>query len=274
MKSYLLFIICLINYGLIANTPDVSVPYKFTKEGELKLHIFFPNGHRISDSKPVILFFFAGGWVGGEPKQFFRQCKYLASRGIVAISGEYRIEKKHGTSPKECVMDAKSAVRWVRINAEKLGVDPSRFIVGGGSAGGHIAAATATLSGYNETGEDTSVSCIPNALVLFNPVFDNGPGCFGHNKVKDYWQEISPKHNISTAVPPTIIFQGTDDHLVDLSSPQDFRAQLIALGVRCELLIYEDQEHGFFNQAKYRETMLQTDRFLSSLGYLSGKPTL
>ena len=119
-------------------------------------------------------------------------------------------------------MEAKSAVRWVRINAEKLGVNPSRFIVGGGSAGGHIAAATATLSGYNETGEDTSVSCIPNALVLYNPVFDNGPGCFGHNKVKDYWQEISPKHNISTAVPPTIIFPGTDDQPSRLVLPARF----------------------------------------------------
>ena len=89
-------------------------------------------------------------------------------------------------------MDAKSAVRWVRINAEKLGVNPSRFIVGGGSADGHIAAVIATLSEYNETVEDTSVSCIPNALVLYNPVFDNVPGCFGHNKVREHWRKISP----------------------------------------------------------------------------------
>ena len=274
MKTFLIVILCVINYSLIANTPDLSVPYKLTKQGELKLHIFLPKDHRVNDTKPVILLFFAGGWVGGEPKQFFRQCKYLSSRGIVAISGEYRIKKKHGTSPKECVMDAKSAVRWVRINAEKLGVDPGQLIVGGGSAGGHIAAATATLAGFNEAGEDISVSCIPNALVLFNPVFDNGPGCFGHNNVKDYWQEISPKHNISTVVPPTIIFQGSEDHLIDLASPRDFRSQLIALGIRCELLIYEGQGHGFFNGAKYRETMLETDRFLSSLGYICGNATL
>ena len=93
----------------------------------------------------------------------------------MAISAEYRIKNVHGTSPRECVKDGKSAVRYLRKNAAALGIDPDRIVAGRGSAGGHVAAATATLSNYEESGEDLSVSSRPNAPVLFNPVYDNGP---------------------------------------------------------------------------------------------------
>ena len=91
MKTFLIVILCVINYSLIANTPDLSVPYKLTKQGELKLHIFLPKDHRVNDTKPVILLFFAGGWVGGEPKQFFRQCKYSLYTILLIITNEKNV---------------------------------------------------------------------------------------------------------------------------------------------------------------------------------------
>ena len=98
---------------------------------------------------------------------------------MVAMAAEYRVKSRHNTTPFECVMDGKSALRWIRKNAAKLGVDPERIGAGGGSAGGHVAAAVATVPGLNEEGEDLSISCLPDTLVLFNPVYDNGPGGFG-----------------------------------------------------------------------------------------------
>jgi acetyl esterase/lipase len=147
-------------------------------------------------------------------------------------------------------------------------------VAGGGSAGGHVAAATATVEGFNEEGEDTAVSCVANALVLFNPVFNNGPGEWGHGVVEEYWKDISPAHNISEKTPPTIVFLGSKDPLIPVAVAEDFQRQMKAQGLRSDLHIYEGQPHGFFNTARYYETVVEADKFLTSLGYLKGKPTL
>jgi len=260
-------------------TPDRSVVYKTVGDVSRALHIFEPEGHNPGDRVPAIVFFHGGGWNGGGYMQFSGQCDYLASRGMVAITVEYRTVKRFGTTPQECVKDAKSAMRWVRAHAVELGIDPDRLAAAGGSAGGHLAAATAMLDGYNEAGEDTSVSCVPNALVLFNPVADNGPGGFGHDRVKEYWKEFSPLHNIHKDAPPTIILTGSKDTAFKPSSAKAYKERMEALGLRCDLHIYEGQPHAFFNRERsaafFYKTLLDADRFLVSLGYLSGEaPTL
>ena len=116
--------------------------YKEASGAKLFLHVFNPEGHKTTDARPAIVFFFGGGWNGGTPKQFEPHCQYLARRGMVAITAEYRVKSRNKTSPFECVADGKSAVRFIRANAAKLGVDPKRVAAGGGSAGGHVAAAT------------------------------------------------------------------------------------------------------------------------------------
>lgn len=254
--------------------PDVKIAYKKVGDSELKLHVFNPKGHKATDKTPAIVFFFGGGWNGGSPKQFYPQSEYLASRGMVAISAEYRTKKSHQTSPKECVMDGKSAVRWIRAHAKELGIDPDKLAAGGGSAGGHVAATTGTVSGLNEPSDDTKVSCIPNALVLFNPVYDNGPKGYGHDRVKGYWKEFSPMHNISKTTPPTIVFLGTKDKLIPVATAKEFQKRMKAVGVRSDLHLYEGQPHGFFNKAKYKETVIEADQFLVQHGFLKGKPTL
>jgi acetyl esterase/lipase len=259
-------------------TPDKVAPYKTIGDVELKLHIFNPDGHSPSAKRPAIVFFFGGGWVGGNPSQFFPHCKYLSSRGMVAVSAEYRVKNKHKTTPRECVEDGKSTVRWLKHNADSLGIDPNRIAAGGGSAGGHVAAATAMVKGFEKADEDKSISCRPNALVLFNPVYDNGPGGYGHTRVKDYWERISPMHNISRTTPPTIVFLGTKDKLIPVATAEKYKKLMVEKGRRCDLHLYEGKGHGFFNyrgdMKDFYQTVLETDKFLTSLGYLKGPPTL
>lgn len=253
--------------------PDERLTYKTTPQGELQLHAFRPPQHDPDDSRPAIVFFFGGGWSGGTPEQFYPHCRDLASCGMVAFAAEYRVAERHGTTPFECVLDGKSAVRWIRDGAGGLGVDPTMIAAGGGSAGGHVAAATALCTELGEKSGDDAVSCRPDALVLFNPVFDNGPDGYGHKLLEDRWRMISPMHNIGPGAPPTVVFLGTEDHLIPVSTAETYRDRMDAAGARCELHLYEGQGHGFFNYREgkneyYDRTMDAARRFLASMGYL------
>jgi len=259
------------------STPDETLPFKATDKGDLLLHVFYPDAHdpRV-DRRPAIVFFFGGAWVGGSPTQFYDQCEELASRGVVAISAQYRTKKSHGAEPRECVADGKSAIRWVRAHAAELGVDAGRVAAAGGSAGGQVAAAAGNLERYDEPFEDASVSSRPNALVLFNPVFDNGPGGWGHGSVKDYWRSFSPLHNLDAQSPPTLVMLGDSDPLLPVATAREYQRRMEAAGVRCDVRVYAGQPHGFFNKSKseamYRQTLADAIAFLAELGYVPSDP--
>jgi acetyl esterase len=251
-----------------APKPDKLIPFKKVGDVELKLHVFNPKGHKASDSRPAIVFFFGGGWNGGSPSQFYPQSAHLASLGMVAISAEYRVKSRNGTTPLECVQDGNSAIRWVRTHAKELGINPKMIAAGGGSAGGHVAAATGTTKGIFEKGEDLLVSAQPDALVLFNPVFDNSKEGYGYDRVKSYWKRISPLHNIDKNCPPTIVFLGTNDSLIPTSTAEKYRRAMEKADVRCDLHLSQGELHGFFNKSKYNETVTAMSAFLRELGYL------
>ena len=171
-------------------SPDEILEYKNTPQGKLFLHTYYPDNWKKTDKRPAVVFFFGGGWNGGSYTQFSRHADYLASRGMVAFAADYRIKSKHKTEPKACVSDGKSAVRWIRGNAAKLGVDPKKIIAGGGSAGGHVAATTATIKAFDESSDDLSISPKPQALLLFNPVIDNSEKGYGYSRVEEYWKDF------------------------------------------------------------------------------------
>jgi acetyl esterase/lipase len=257
-----------------------SETYRKVDDTELKVWIFDP-AHKGTKPLPAIVFFFGGGWSSGSPTQFEPQSRHLAARGMIALVADYRVKTRQNAKPVDCVADAKACVRWVRANAARLGIDPDRIAVGGGSAGGHLAASVATLPGLDPAPDDKSISCLPNALVLFNPgtVMAPFPGLdlkgFGAGLDKEKFgcepTEISPLHHVKKGTPPTIIFHGKADSTVPYSTVEKFAEVMKAAGNRCELVGYEGQPHGFFNKAKYAETLAATDDFLVSLGYLPAK---
>jgi acetyl esterase/lipase len=263
--------------------------YKTVGDTKLELYVFQPDGWKASDKRPAVVFFFGGGWTSGSPQQFLSQCKYLASRGMVACAADYRVASRHQVKAVECVKDAKSAIRFVRKNAERLGVDPEEIVAAGGSAGGHLAAACGTIDGFDEPNEDTTVSSRPNAMLLFNPaviiapvegleIVDERLASRGERMGVDP-VELSPYHHVAPGAPPTAIFHGKADNTVPYATVEAFAKKMKTAGNTCELFGYEDQGHGFFNHgrarhAMYDATLKEADKFLVRLGYLEGEPTV
>ena len=249
--------------------PTRKILYKKIGDVQLYLHAFEPKGHTAEEKRPAIVFFFGGGWVGGTPTQFYRQSAHLAERGMVAYCAEYRVRKRHGTTPFECVKDGKSAVRYIRANADELGVDPKRVAAGGGSAGGHVAACAGLIEGVEEQGEDNKVSSRADALVLFNPVIDTGPKGYGNDRLRERFREISPVDHVSKDAPPTVYFQGDADTTTPPTGARKFAEKMKELNRPCELVEFPGAKHGFFNRGEaFEKTLAQTDAFLTSLGYL------
>lgn len=267
-KIIFILIACTCTSICSAQGPDRQIIYKETSTGQLRLHVFNPPDHKASDEAALIVFFHGGGWYGGKSGQFYRQSAHLASLGMVALCADYRTKNSDGAEPFECVADAKSAMRYVRTHADELGIDPDRIVAAGGSAGGHLAAATALIDEFDDENDDLSVSCKPQALVLFNPVVDNSKDGYGYDRVYQYWKDFSPLHHIDEDAPPTLFMLGTKDKLIPVSVGKEYKEQMDEVGVRCELRLYDGQGHGFFNGARYNETLQETEEFLESLGFI------
>lgn len=254
--------------------------YKRTAETTLTLSIVRPGNWQVDDRRPAIVFFHGGGWIGGFPGQFNAHSLYFASRGLVCVQARYRfVPDKTTIAPVVCIQDARSAMRWVRSHARELGIDPQRIASAGGSAGGHLAAHTGLVDGQDDPADDLSISPKSNAMILFNPVLDNGPGSYGAERVGDHYPELSPAHNVSPDDPPAILFLGSNDKLIPVKTLENFQAKMTGAGIRCELHIYAGEGHGFFNSTNqegkyYTLTVRAADQFLQSLGWLTGTATL
>ena len=252
-----------------------QVLYKKIDTTALFLEVYKPPHFDTAKKYPALIFFFGGGWNGGSRSQFLEHAKYFSKRGLVCFLADYRTASKNKTTPFVAVEDANSAIRFVRKNASKFGVDADKIIASGGSAGGHLAAATALTTAYNATTDDLTIDCIPNALVLFNPVIDNGPGGYGYERIGSAYKSFSPLHNIQKGAPPTIIFLGTKDNLIPVATAVYYKTVMEKVGSICKLELYEGQGHGFFNyknKAYYDKTVLAADAFLQELGYLTDTP--
>lgn len=254
--------------------PTRTVVYKKVADRELVLHVFEPAGHLPTDERACFLVIHGGGWAGMEPRRMFPFAHHFARLGLVGISVQYRLSNpKTGFSVFDCVKDARSAMRHVRAHAGELGVDPQKIIASGGSAGGHLAAATALFDGVNEATDDLEVTPVPNALVLLFPVIDTSSEGYGNAKIGARWREISPLHQVRAGVPPTLIFHGTGDTTTPFKGAKAFHEAMRKAGNRCELEVNEGGVHGYLmrSQESFDDALRKTEAFLVSVGFL-GKP--
>jgi len=259
-----------------ASSPVRELVYRTTPQAELKLYVHLPPGWQATDKRPVIVFFFGGGWNGGRITQFETQAKYLASRGLVAARADYRVKSRHNVEPDECVRDAQSAIRYLRSHAKELGVDPNKIIASGGSAGGHLAACCGMVPPLKCDDADPSISSAANLFVLFNPVMNLA----ALPSLKDRLggdikraEAISPTLHVSKDTPPALLLFGTADDLIEQG--KEYVAAAAKVGAKAELIAAEGEKHGYFNRSPWTErTLLAVDKFLVTNAYLTGDATI
>lgn len=244
--------------------PTRKIVYKTAGDRNLHLHIFEPKNHAATNKRAAFLLIHGGGWTGGNARKFYTIADHFAQRGMVGICLEYRLVNANtGVTVFDCVRDGRSAVRYLRQHAAELGINPEQIVVGGGSAGGHVAVGTAILP-FDESGESNDVSCVPNALILLNPVIDTSEHGYGQNKIGERWKELSPVEHVAPNLPPTIVFHSTEDTVTPFAGAKLFHERMLAADNDCDLVVHEGGRHGYFifDLENYRRVMSGIAAFL------------
>lgn len=246
---------------------EKDVPYlgpDRQEKGDLYLPATVAKGHRC----PAVVIIHGGGWSGGD-KGAAREINIgtnLALNGYVGFSINYVLAKGgHPVWPQN-VHDCKTAVRWLRKNADRLSIDADHIGVIGGSAGGHLAAMLALTgpeSGLDPKGPYGEYSCRVQAAVnLYGPAdlltwLPDRPGVSMLPATRAENPELYRQASLATHAdksdPPLLILHGTADKTVPVDQSQGLAEALEKAGVRSELVIIEGGPHSFHLQPKQRD---------------------
>ncbi|MCK5781820.1 MAG: alpha/beta hydrolase [Flavobacteriales bacterium] len=265
--------------------------YKTVDTLELHINIFMPK--KQDPSKAAVVLIHGGGWNTGSPKAMKRYAEHFSSRGLIVFTPEYRLRKKNNTTIVEAVADAKNAIAWVKSHAKEYDFDPDKLIVGGGSAGGHLAVGTVLLPDVGD--ENPKQDYTPSCLILFNPVLDVSKEGFGHRvvaeEVKPYglkWQQLSPMEYIKKDLPPMLVVVGDKDKVLKKPVALKFEERMKKEGNDFTLKIYPGAEHTFFNydygkkqgypkgtvNKFYFDVLQELDNYLVKQGYIESSTTI
>ena len=235
---------------------------------EHKLWIFNPLDLQEDELRPCVVFIHGGGW-GGKPASLASQSVYLQRRGINAVSIHFRRPAGEVT-PADTLRDARRAYRWIVQHGKEHHIDVDNLVVSGGSAGGHLSLALCTIA----LDDDPVLAKMPKGLVLFNPVIDLVDGWAGGRKKCETHRidprSFSPAHHVVKGLPPTLVLSGSEDTLITPALLDKFKAAMHASGNRCEVTIYPEAGHGFFNYGRegnrfFQPTMWQFEEFLGDI---------
>lgn len=245
-----------------------------------KMDLFYPS--KACEPYPVFVEVHGGAWYFGQKRSIeFEPFLYGRERGYVCVSLGYTLSPQgHYPLP---VQEIKSAIRYLRKNAEDLRIDPEKIVLWGGSAGAHLAALAANScdTGYLEEdlfGYD-GVSAKPNALILWYGCFDyynhgrlldewiyqNFLGTEDLDSVRDVLEQSNPMNHITEKTVPTFLQHGRSDTAVPCTQSEAYFQLLSRKISACELDLLEECDHAdakLFAQDNIRKVFDFADRIL------------
>jgi acetyl esterase/lipase len=260
----LLVLVAVKKLNLLDERPDKMIVYRTNGDQSLTLHAFMAKDTEGGQPAPALLLFHGGRWLFGGPRDLYPQCRFFAEQGITCFSAQYTLGRMSRPEVRSAVADARAALDYLVEHAGDLNLDPQRIAVGGGSSGGHLAAALGSGLPGAAANERR-----PAALVLYNPMLDLSPGTPDHHLVKHYWEEVSPHHHIDGDVPPALILVGSLDPEVPVPTAEAYCMAVRDAAGDCEVEVYEGESHGFFNKPRFRDATNQ--RILQFLSNLNGR---
>jgi acetyl esterase/lipase len=237
---------------------EKNIEYTNPDNQHLQLNLARPNTDGVH---PCVLCIHGGGFRAGSRDGYNAQIIRLAEKGYVAVTISYRLAPKYPFPA--AVHDTKAAVRWLRANAKKYGIDPDRIGVTGGSAGGTLAQMLGVTVGVKEfegTGgnseQSSAVKCVVNyygandftksygksvdaAQVL--PLYLGG----GLEKARPAHIRSSPLYWVTPDAVPTLCIHGTEDKYVHVEQAEMLVAKMKATGIEVQLIKLEGAGHGF-----------------------------
>ncbi len=283
MKLFLTGLLVLISVGVDAGEVESTHDVVYAQYGDRELHLdwFRPDDDKIY---PGVIVVHGGGWIGGTRQSFETIALDIAAAGYVVANLEYRLATE--TKFPGAVLDTKAAIRWMRANAETLGLDPKRIGAVGGSAGGHLvamAASTADSDAFSKEGNHPGQSDALQATVMMGAGVDqvtrvketksgsikNCVIFFGgeYSEVPDVYAQGSPITHVSEATSPILMIDGEFD------SPGkryvDYRKKLDAAGVRNEFVMIPGAKHGQWGRNDFRPKFVEA--MVAFLGENLGK---
>ncbi len=246
---------------------------------ELRCDVYLPPGR--PQRAPAVLLVHGGAWRSGDRSQLRGYGILLGREGYVCVASEYRLSGE-ATWPAP-LHDVKAALRWMRANADRYGIDPERIAVSGNSAGAHLALMMAGTPGVPEfegEGGDAGVSThVAAAIGIYAPVELASAGgaeqdginpvreLMGANATAEDHRRASPITYAAAGFPPTLLIHGNKDTVVPHRNSLRMYEALEQAGVPVELHIYAEQPHAFDAQPAYgrlcaQEMRLFLDRYV------------
>lgn len=251
---------------------DADITYRKLDGGkELKLDVAYPDG---KGPYPAVVCVHGGAWRFGSRKEMSRWAKALAADGYVAAAISYRLVPD--AKWPEPLEDCKTAVRFLRANAEKFRIDPERVGALGFSAGGHLvcmmglAGKDAGFEGKEYADQSSRVCAVvsyfgPTDFAAFaddqtaqNSTFGPLVGASYKEKPEAH-QKASPVSYVSKDAPPFLFVHGTKDWLVPIDQSRLMCKKLKDAGAKAEICEIDGGSHGFLgaNARKADAAMLK-----------------
>lgn len=243
---------------------------------DLHADVFTPPG--LVQDAPAVLLVHGGGWRTGDRTQLRGYGVLLGREGYVCVACEYRLTPE--ASWPDHIHDVKAALRWMRANASKLGIDPSRIAIEGNSAGAHLAllaAGTANLPEFEGEGGNPGVGTeVAAAIGVYAPTaFYLGDHVRGgipllaltESGSAEIAAAAAPLTYVAPGFPPTMLIHGTADELVPPLASLVMYEALVKAKVPVELHMYAEQAHAFDAEPRFgrqcaAEMKLFLDRYV------------